>query len=97
MVLQLIFIELSEFCLCDVVYLLKVNKAVQIRKEKKQWIDLGDMSLACITDPVTCVHGATLTAWIKIDECAQSAGIISGQRHRKRGFKLKCEVTDNMR
>ena len=68
----------------------KFGKVVNTNKEEKQWINLGDLSEACLTDPETCNQGVTVAAWIKIKECTNRGGIISGNAANRQGFKIHC-------
>ena len=56
----------------------KVNKALKTDRARSQWIDLGDLSAACITRPDTCgQEGAAVSFWLNLIECKEGGGVIS--------------------
>ena len=57
-------------------YFLQLNQAVQTNNAMSQWVDLGVVTDACMTRPDTCTNGATMTIYIKDDDC-NSPGVLS--------------------
>ena len=57
----------------------QVNNAISTDYAQKQWVNLGNLSIACLTIPETCGSaGGALSAWIKIgDTDYPSGGIVS--------------------
>ena len=44
----------------------------------QQWMDLGNLSQACITVPESCgTNGGTVAAWIRVLECEDDGGIVT--------------------
>ena len=56
-----------------------VNNAISTDSTQRQWVNLGNLSIACLTVPDTCGSaGGALSAWIKIgDTDFPTGGIIS--------------------
>ena len=56
----------------------KVNKALKTDRARSQWIDLGDLSEACITRPDACgPEGPAVSFWLNLIECKEGDGVIS--------------------
>ena len=45
---------------------MQVCNAVSTERTQSQYVNLGNLSVACITRPKNCDNGATITLWIKI-------------------------------
>ena len=43
----------------------------------EQYVDLGNLSAACMTRPETCETGGTVTLWVKLLEVGGFQGIIT--------------------
>ena len=58
----------------------------------EQWIDLGILSEACITQVTTCgPEGAAVSFWVNIIDCPSSGGIISSRTYQNGGgFNFFC-------
>ena len=58
--------------------LLQVNSAVSIDRAKKQWIDLGIHTDACMTRPENCgAAGGAVSLWLSVPNNCHSGGIVS--------------------
>ena len=52
--------------------------AVTLNHTKKQWVDLGVHTEACMTRPETCgAPGGAISVWINAIECPVYCGIMS--------------------
>ena len=59
-------------------YNFKTNSAVATERTKKQWIDLGVHTEACMTRPETCgAAGGAMSLWVRLNDCPDWSGIIS--------------------
>ena len=68
-----------------------MSNGVQTDKSQSQYVDLGDMSAACITNPSTCgSEGGTVSLWIKITSCDTTGGVITSVRTTSEGFLVAC-------
>ena len=62
-----------------------------MNRNNKQWVDLGDLSVACITRSETCgSEGASLSVWLKVDVCPTDSGIMSSVGIGTSGFSIVC-------
>ena len=71
----------------------KINKAVVPDSKLNQWVDLGDLSEACITRPDTCgPEGTAVAVWVKIHSCPNGHGFLSSlhSNNQKTGFNFWC-------
>ena len=70
----------------------QVHKALRLDRTKNQWVDLGVLSMACITVPDTCrPEGAAVSFWIKTIDCPGYGGLISSTAiGQKKGIDLIC-------
>ena len=60
----------------------------------RQWAEVNATD-ACLVRPETCTEGATLSAWIKIDECNGTSGMLSTLTLAyKTGFNILCRHDD---
>ena len=72
-----------------------MNFALTLDHTKKQWVDLGIHTEACMTRPETCgAAGGAISVWVKIRDCHGQGGIISSQTNAASGTLLFC--TDHM-
>ena len=81
-------------------WILQMIMAVATDAAQHQYIDLGDMSEACITIPDTCAAGAAVAFWMRINktECVNPKGIMSSrQRGSKTGFEVLCEADQKIK
>ena len=72
---------------------IQVDKAVSTDRAQSQWVDLGDLSAACITRPDTCESdGAALSVWLKLTDCQDRDGVISSHAGspRSAGLLVNC-------
>ena len=66
----------------------QVNNAINTDNTQKQWVSLGNLSIACLTIPETCGSaGGALSAWIKIGATDLIGGIISSY-HYSEGLQV---------
>ena len=73
----------------------QVNKALALNRHKRQWIDLGVHTDACMTRPETCSSaGGAISVWIKFIDCPNHGGIISSRGTWKRGLLFSCSSTN---
>ena len=81
-----------QFYLCESIlvrYLHQVGNAVKTNESLRQYVDLGDLSSACVTKPETCgPEGGAISLWFKLDACV-GGGIITS-RSSSTGFHLAC-------
>ena len=57
---------------------------------RKQWVDLGVQTQACLVLPETCgPDGAAVALWVYLRNCAYYRGIISSF-HLTTGFMIFC-------
>ena len=63
-----------------------------MKRYRKQWINLENVTQACIVQPEICTSGATIALWIKLtDWCNAHGSVIStfGQETSV-GFEIGC-------
>ena len=58
---------------------IQIEIGVMTNGSLNQWIELLDVSDACLVRPETCSEGASLTVWIKILDYVYGSGIISSR------------------
>ena len=59
-------------------YNFKINSAVATDRTRRQWIDLGIRTEACMTRPDTCgAAGGAISLWVRFSDCLDWAGVIS--------------------
>ena len=82
-----VYVFTSE-CKCETNFI-QVNNAISTDNTHKQWVNLGNLSIACLTVPETCGStGGALSAWIKIGDVDYSqSGIISSYDYSE-GFHV---------
>ena len=70
----------------------QVNSAVSLDHIRRQWIDLGLHSEACMTRPETCGEaGGAISAWVNLVECPSSGdGIVSSYGDGSDGSVISC-------
>ena len=60
-------------------------------RDNEEWVDLGDLSVACITRLETCgPEGAAISVWLNLQDCPADSGIISSLRYGTSGFSVYC-------
>ena len=70
------------------------NKAVKTALASSQYLELGDLSVTCITVPESCgAQGATISVWIKVMDCQDYAGIVTTFNVAKTNFNIGCSPT----
>ena len=74
-----------------------MNQAVTTDHSKRQWIDLGVHTEACMTRPETCgAAGGAVSFWMKLVDCPDEfpGGIISSYNYKPHavttGFQMYC-------
>ena len=69
---------------------MQVNLAWNLTGTKKQWVDLGIHTEACMTQPDTCsAAGGAISLWVNANDCdSRICGIISSRRSYRTGFVL---------
>ena len=71
----------------------KVNKALIVDRTKKQWVDLGIHTKACMTRPETCgAAGGTISLWIRVIDCPSIGGIVSSYASFKTDSHVYCDA-----
>ena len=70
----------------------QVNTAVKTDASQSQYIELGDLSYACITIPNSCgSQGGTASAWIKLITCASGgSAMVTSFSQVQSNFGLAC-------
>ena len=70
----------------------KVGNGVKTDSSETQYVDLGDLSAACIRNPLSCgTSGGTVSLWVKTEQC--DGGIISSVSNGHQGFIINCIST----
>ena len=60
-------------------------------RDNEEWVDLGDLSVACITQPEKCgPEGAAISVWLNLQDCPANSGIISSLGYGTSGFSVYC-------
>ena len=73
----------------------QVNKALTLNRHKRQWVDLGVHTDACMVRPGTCgTAGGTISFWIKFIDCPNNGGIISSRGAGRQGLLFHCRPTN---
>ena len=80
---------------------MQICNGVETDKTEYQYVNLGDLSDACITRPVTCGgEGATVSLWLKVEHCGTNDGALStsdyyydGGPTPREGFIVSCFTT----
>ena len=68
-----------------------MNNALIVDHTKKQWVDLGINTEACMTRPETCgAAGGAISVWINLIDC-MLGGIISSLVHGSSGSVIACD------
>ena len=71
--------------------LIQVCRGIEVRRDLKQYVDLGQLPEACIANPSSCgENGGSVSLWVKLLECPDG-GIITSDIQEKDGFKVYCE------
>ena len=69
--------------------------AVVTDHTQQRWVNLGDLSAACITIPDSCgPEGAAIAFWVKLIETPSSGGVVfltSQQGFTTTGFYFRSE------
>ena len=81
--------------------ILQICNGVETDKTESQYVNLGDLSDACITRPVTCGgEGATVSLWLKVEHCGTNDGALfssdyyyDGGATPREGFIVSCFTT----
>ena len=75
------------------------NKAVNLRKDGSQWIDLAFHPEACLTNKYICGQdGGALSMWLNIRDCSDGGGIITTEeddQELQTGFNIFCALDTN--
>ena len=72
----------------------QICNGVQTDKSQSQYVDLGNLSVACMTMPSKCSSvGGTVSLWIKTTSCDSSDGVISSAGLGTEGFQVFCRET----
>ena len=83
----------SKFNYMLVFLFFKVNKALILDQNKKQWVDLGIHTEACMTRPETCgAAGGAVSLWMRVIDCPSTGGIVSSYVDFKSYFVIYCET-----
>ena len=72
-----------------------MNNAWTVEGTKKQWIDLGIHTEACMTQPETCsAAGGTISLWVNVTDCPSAGGIVSSLQWQSTGLRIYCTSSD---
>ena len=76
----------------------QINSAVSLDRNQQQWINLGNRSEACLTQPQTCgAVGAAVSLWVKIFDCFSHGGILTTSKNSfNAGFTIFCHGHDQL-
>ena len=68
-----------------------------MNRTNKEWVGLGDLSVACITVPETCrPEGGAIGVWLRLDAFPANSGIISSKGYSTSGFTVVGHPGGNM-
>ena len=77
---------------------IQFGQAIYLEIVTSDWVDLGNLSIACITRPETCgPEGAAVALWIKINTCNFPACVITSMIQQKTGFYICCSYGNGLR
>ena len=78
-----------------ILWFTQTNSALTLNRHRRQWVDLGIHTEACMTRPETCgAAGGAISLWLKIINCPNSDGVITSRRSWRRGFLIYCQSTN---
>ena len=84
---DLVYLAITENTNGLSVYVFQNGGGVMTDRSLEQYVDLGNLTVACITRPETCDNGATVTLWVKVLEVRGYQGIITSlDRDQSTGF-----------
>ena len=66
---------------------------VRVNHTQYQWVDLGDLSQACIAIPETCdTQGGTLSVWVRVYDCHAHSAVIgsASTKVEQTNFMIMC-------
>ena len=83
---------MKEYCQL-ILHFRQVNNALIVDRTKKQWVDLGIHTKACMARPETCgVAGDAMSLWIRVIDCPTIGGIVSSYASFKTGSHMYCDA-----
>ena len=72
-----------------------MNNAWTVDRTKKQWIDLGINTKACMTQPETCgAADGGISLWVNVIDCPSAGGIVSSLQWQTTGLHIYCTGSD---
>ena len=70
---------------------MQFGQAIHLEIVTSDWVDLGNLSTACITRPETCgPEGAAVSLWFKLTYCNTESCLITSRRSLSTGFGICC-------
>ena len=86
------YVQIMSGVCCECGYetnFIQVDNAISTDSTQRQWVSLGNLSLACFTIPGTCGSvGGTLSVLIKIGAVDYPTGGIISSFHYSEGFQV---------
>ena len=70
-------------------WLIQVCEGIEVNRNSRQYVDLGPLPQACITNPSSCENGGSFSLWVKLLDCPDG-GIITSDIKGKDGFRVYC-------
>ena len=69
----------------------QVNNAWTVDRTKRQWVDLGIDTEACMTLPETCgAAGGAISLWMNVIDCQWFGGTVSSLKSGTTGSMIYC-------
>ena len=69
----------------------QIHSAVATDRTKRQWIDLGLHTEACLTQPETCgTAGGAISLWLNLVDCPVWSGVLSSRESGKTSSFILC-------
>ena len=72
-------------------YFFQTSRTVKTDMTLTQSLELGNLSIACITIPESCgTQGGTVGVWVKVIDCQHQGGIITSLHYPQTSFSILC-------
>ena len=68
-----------------------MNTAVSTDRTRRQWVDLGIHTEACMTRPETCGAGGPISLWLRIVDCENGGILATTQNSSSTGLLMICK------
>ena len=65
--------------------IIQIGKAIRTNGSQFEWVNLGNLSAACMTHPDACTYGGTMSLWINVYD-KPTHPIFSAYSNHKTGF-----------